>query len=60
VVFKNNKQIYQKNSSDMGGKKTWTIDFKDEDFYYDSFYYLRIIQDNNEMAWSSPIWVEKN
>jgi len=22
------------------------------------FYYIRVIQENNEMAWSSPVWVE--
>lgn len=24
------------------------------------FYYLRVIQENGEMAWSSPIWVNLN
>jgi hypothetical protein len=23
----------------------------------DSFYYLRVTQENGQMAWSSPIWV---
>lgn len=24
----------------------------------ENFYYLRVVQDNNERAWSTPIWIK--
>ncbi|MHB9037141.1 MAG: CehA/McbA family metallohydrolase domain-containing protein [Armatimonadota bacterium] len=34
--------------------------FMDNDYSDDSFYYLRVVQDDGEWAWSSPIWVDKD
>ncbi len=36
-------------------KVNWT----DNKFTNDSFYYVRVTQDDGEIAWSSPIWVKK-
>jgi len=33
-------------------------EFTDDAFEGSSFYYLRIVQDDGEWAWSSPIWVD--
>ncbi|OGS22402.1 MAG: hypothetical protein A2252_02330 [Elusimicrobia bacterium RIFOXYA2_FULL_39_19] len=56
-IIKNNKEIYSLFNqgrdikfklTDAGAKKDTKSDF----------YYLRILQDDNEMAWTSPIWVD--
>ncbi|MHB9037142.1 MAG: CehA/McbA family metallohydrolase domain-containing protein [Armatimonadota bacterium] len=60
VVFKNNKIIYEKKGLDLKGSTKLNIDFVDDAFIGNSFYYLRVIQNNNEIAWSSPIWVDKD
>ena len=26
----------------------------------DNFYYLRVVQDNGERAWSTPIWIRRS
>jgi hypothetical protein len=59
VIFKNNKVIYEKGEDDLASRKQFKIDFTDNEFTGDSYYYLRVIQTNNEIAWSSPIWVNK-
>jgi len=40
---------------------TWdcTYTFTDEKFENDSIYYLRVTQEDEEMAWASPIWIKK-
>ena len=38
---------------------TCTFTYTDTSFAEDSLYYVRVIQVDNEMAWSSPIWVNK-
>ncbi|MHB0999236.1 MAG: DUF3604 domain-containing protein [Armatimonadota bacterium] len=58
VVFKNNQIIYEKGKKDLGSTKEYEIDFVDESFTSDSYYYLRAIQTNNEIVWSSPVWVK--
>jgi len=37
--------------------KKATLYWNDKDFTEDSLYYVRVIQDDENMAWSSPIWV---
>ena len=52
-VVKNNGIIYRMKSNSP--ECSFSIDDiaeRDEDFYY-----IRIIQQDTEMAWSSPIWV---
>lgn len=34
----------------------WTLHFQDEQTSERDFYYVRVIQDNGQMAWSSPIY----
>jgi len=34
-----------------------SFDFKDEQFTNSSYYYVRVLQEDGEMAWSSPIFV---
>lgn len=59
VIFKNNNVIFEKKESDINSALTFNVDFVDENFDSVSYYYLRAIQDNNEIVWSSPIWVDK-
>ncbi|MHB9035884.1 MAG: CehA/McbA family metallohydrolase domain-containing protein [Armatimonadota bacterium] len=59
TVFKNNKVIYEKKKADILGSTQHKIDFVDSDFNANSYYYLRVVQQNKEMAWASPIWVDK-
>lgn len=58
VIFKNNKVIYQKKEADLAGSKVYSVDHVDDDFTENSYYYLRVIQANDEIAWASPIWVD--
>ena len=52
-VIKNNRIIYtMKSKSPECNFSIYDIPEKKEDFYY-----IRIIQKDKEMAWSSPIWV---
>lgn len=30
-----------------------------DDYDHQAYYYVRVYQRNGEMAWSSPIWIEK-
>ena len=58
VVFKNNKIIFEMKSEDLRSRKSTRVDFVDNEYCESSFYYLRVIQQDNEIAWSSPIWVD--
>ncbi len=58
VVIKNGHMVHRTQSPDSNNLKfTW----KDDEFKYtmdngESFYYVRIVQEDGEVAWSSPIW----
>ena len=55
VIVKNQEFVYtgHPNSDET------TFEFVDRDFVPGSnYYYLRVVQNNNMVAWSSPIWVE--
>jgi hypothetical protein len=52
-VIKNNVVLRQATTTDGTVQETFT----DDDFTQDSYYYLRVVQANDECAWSSPIWV---
>jgi len=60
VIFKDGKIIYQRDAMQLEGKKNFRVDFTDEHFAGSSYYYLRLIQKNNHIGWSSPIWVNKS
>ncbi len=56
-IIRNGTTIYEK--SEFGKEKlniTYTDDLPDRDQSY--FYYVKVIQQDGEMAWSSPIWIE--
>lgn len=56
VVVKNNKEYQVKHS----GNQEVTVQWKDKQKNDgESYYYVRIMQENGELAWSSPIWVAK-
>jgi hypothetical protein len=38
----------------------WTAEFEDLPLKGQNYYYIRILQKDEEMLWSSPIWVESN
>jgi hypothetical protein len=33
--------------------------FSDEEFNESSFYFMKVVQDDGNLAWSSPVWVQK-
>jgi hypothetical protein len=55
VIVKNQKFVY----IDHPNTKEVTLDFTDRDFQPGlNYYYVRVVQVDNNVAWSSPIWVE--
>jgi len=54
-IIKNRKNLYTKRSEG----NTINLSYTDKNFSSDSWYYVKVIQDNGEMAWSSPIWIQK-
>jgi len=54
VVIKNNREIFQQGSStpSLAAELTDKAETQGTDFYY-----LRVTQEDGEMAWASPIWV---
>lgn len=59
VLFKNNKIIWEKDQSQLKGAKNFDFNFTDQKFDADSYYYIRAIQTDDQIVWSSPIWCEK-
>jgi hypothetical protein len=55
ILIRNNKD-YRRDTSSNGIIK---VDFKEDTPVGNNFYYLRIIQRNNEQAWSTPIWINR-
>lgn len=56
VVVKNDKEYEVKHK----GKKEVEVSWTDDDVTdQESYYYVRIIQEDGELAWSSPIWATK-
>ncbi|MHB9035885.1 MAG: CehA/McbA family metallohydrolase domain-containing protein [Armatimonadota bacterium] len=54
-LIKNNDVIKTTHATDGTAK----MSFADDTYDKSSYYYLRVVQDNGEWAWSSPIWVDK-
>ena len=54
-VIKNNRTIHRTESNSL----ECSFSFDDILEREEDFYYIRIIQQDKEMAWSSPIWVRK-
>jgi len=53
-LVKNNLDVYTLVDQEQDVSFTWT----DAQFSSSAFYYLRITQDDGEMAWTSPIWID--
>jgi hypothetical protein len=55
VIVKNNRFIY----TGTPNSRRVDLDFTDREFSPGgSFYYVRVLQEDGQLAWSSPIWVE--
>src|SRR4051812_27862901 len=55
-IVKNQNFVY---TSHPGTKET-RFDFADQDYGAgQNYYYVRVMQDDGQLAWSSPIWVKK-
>lgn len=53
-IIKNNKSIHQVNPVGRTASLTYTDTAPNTDFDY---YYVRVVQEDTELAWSSPIWI---
>jgi hypothetical protein len=55
IIVKNEQIIYENRPN----ADEFTIQFIDKDFTPGSnYYYARVVQVDNNVAWASPIWVE--
>ena len=52
-IIKNGKVIFTQKSL----KNKIELKYKDKEFKENSYYYIRVTQQDYEMAWSSPIWI---
>ena len=56
-IVKNQKFIY---TARPGGKEA-SFDFTDADFGAgENYYYVRVLQEDGQIAWSSPVWVKSD
>jgi hypothetical protein len=54
-VVKNQKFVY----TARPGAKDASFDYTDQDFGAgDLYYYVRVMQEDGQIAWSSPVWVK--
>ncbi|MBD3175254.1 MAG: DUF3604 domain-containing protein, partial [Armatimonadia bacterium] len=58
VVFRSNEVMYELTEDQLEGRRSLRLDFEDEGRGGSEFYYARAIQADNEIAWSSPVWVD--
>ncbi len=55
-IIENSKIVYTSNP----GTRTARFTFRDDAYRgEDSYYYVRVIQADKNMAWASPIWVKR-
>jgi hypothetical protein len=59
VVFRNCEVFYRINEEELQRKDAIRISLSDE-VNQDTHYYLRVVQQSDEIAWSSPIWISVN
>ena len=59
TLFKSNQAALELTEAQLDGGTEYTLDFADDKFDGDCFYYLRVVQANNEIAWASPVWVRR-
>ena len=58
VLFKNNEVVHERTEAELEGATHLTVDFTDEAFAGSAYYYIRVVQANGEIAWSSPVWAD--
>jgi len=56
VFLIKNNDVIKTTRATKGSAK---VSLVDDSYDKSSYYYLRVVQDNGEWAWSSPIWVDK-
>ena len=55
VIVKNEQIIYTSHPN----QEEYAFEFRDRGFRAGSnYYYIRVVQNDGQVAWSSPIWVE--
>ena len=55
-LIKNQKFVY----TTRPGTKEASFEFTDQELVRgESWYYVRVLQEDGQLAWSSPIWVTK-
>ena len=55
VIVKNQEILYTRHPN----ADEYSLQFTDKDFEPGSnYYYVRVVQNDGQVAWSSPIWVE--
>ncbi len=57
IIIKNGKEYPVKHKGDKEIKVQWKD--KKVDTSKENYYYVRILQEDGEVAWSSPVWTEK-
>jgi redox-regulated HSP33 family molecular chaperone len=55
VLVKDGKEYPLKHSGKKKVKVEWVDENKNEN---ESYYYVRVMQEDGELAWSSPIWIK--
>jgi hypothetical protein len=60
VVFKNNTVFYKQTEKKSGKKQSVELTIPDDNTSpLANYYYARVVQSNNQVAWSSPVWLTK-
>ena len=55
VIVKNQQIVYTSHPN----REEFALDYRDRNFEAGSnYYYIRVVQNDGQVAWSSPIWVE--
>ena len=57
-IISNGESVFTVNNPGMVYSDTVTIARNISDLVLNEYYYLRVTQENNEMAWSSPVFIE--
>ena len=59
TLFKNSKPLKEFEGDAIKDPRRFELDFSDNSFDADAWYYVRAIQKNQQIAWASPVWVNK-
>ncbi|MCL4484487.1 MAG: hypothetical protein M1445_18060, partial [Bacteroidetes bacterium] len=59
TLFKNSKPLKEFDGDAIKDPRRFELDFSDNSFDADAWYYVRAIQKNQQIAWASPVWVNK-